>query len=214
MSREAIINAANQPPQPAIEKHNAGSNGSDYCCHSAAMHWGFISLGESGNSANNIINLLSSAICQACSSKTYEGETGLHGTISNEWYGHNVCENDAIQIGSLRDFENVRPGDVLISGNASAPSHSMIVVNKSNNQINIRGFNNQGTFPFDGAPRAAYDPYDRDVSSSSNWTDENGFGPYGANLYYIPYEKFAAKIALIKRRAGLIELKKSYPGVR
>lgn len=91
------------------------------------------------------------------------------------------------------------PGDILCSGVEGRPTHSMVVVSKrmgAHNQVivNIRGFNNAGTFitllPAPGY--MAYDNVDRNVADPALWGMANQpadcFGPAAGRLFWVRYE--------------------------
>lgn len=91
------------------------------------------------------------------------------------------------------------PGDILCSGVPGRPTHSMVVVSRRHDAItnqtavNIRGFNNVGTF-IKSRPQPAYmryDPYDRNVADPSVWNltsrKPNAFAG-DASLYRIKYQ--------------------------
>lgn len=84
-----------------------------------------------------------------------------------------------------------RVGDVLCSGAASRPTHSMVVVDKTGAAVNIRGFNNAGTFAHLQPPPAymQYDGIDRDVAADNMWNvtrrHPNTFGPATVDLFLV-----------------------------
>jgi len=94
---------------------------------------------------------------------------------------------------------NARPGDILCSGVAGRPTHSMAVVSVGAGVVNIRGFNNAGTFVMFNAPYMRYDPVDRNVANPALWgmanQPQNIFGPVGAELFLVRYQTAATNVA-------------------
>ena len=82
-------------------------------------------------------------------------------------------------------------GDVLCSGTAGIPIHSMIVVEKLGTAVRIRGFNNAGTFGHLQPPPGymEYDNIDRDVADERMWNvtrrRPNAFGLASVELFVV-----------------------------
>lgn len=90
---------------------------------------------------------------------------------------------------SLATVGIAQAGDVLCSGTAGIPIHSMVVVDKIGTAVRIRGFNNVGTFGHLQPPPGymTYDGIDRDVADSNMWnvtrTRPNTFGLASVDLF-------------------------------
>ena len=87
------------------------------------------------------------------------------------------------------NMATVQAGDVLCSGAFGRPTHSMVVVSVGAGAVNIRGFNNAGTFAhLVPAPvYMQYDSNDRDVAAANMWDvtghHPNKFGPATVDLF-------------------------------
>jgi hypothetical protein len=100
---------------------------------------------------------------------------------------------------------NARAGDIVCSGVAGRPTHSMAVVHSSSGAagpvVNIRGFNNAGTFITLAPPPAymQYDSIDRNIGDPSLWgmanQPQNCFGPAAGELFLVRYEMAATNVA-------------------
>ena len=105
-----------------------------------------------------------------------------------------------------RDFlTNARAGDILCSGVSGRPTHSMVVVSSGAGPqgpvVNIRGFNNAGTF-ITCNPRPdymQYDAIDRNVADAALWGMANHapylFGPATVELFLVRYQTAAMNMA-------------------
>jgi hypothetical protein len=95
------------------------------------------------------------------------------------------------QLLSRATLANAQPGDVLCSGNWGNVTHSMVVVSRIGNAVNIRGFNNAGTFGHHVPPPLymEYDAQDRDVAAPDMWGTlgllPGKFGPAGVALFLV-----------------------------
>jgi hypothetical protein len=84
-----------------------------------------------------------------------------------------------------------RAGDILCSGTAGRPTHSMVVVERLGAAVKIRGFNNVGTFGHLRPPPGymQYDNTDRDVADGGMWNvtgrHPNTFGPATVDLFLV-----------------------------
>lgn len=96
---------------------------------------------------------------------------------------------------------NAHPGDIFCSGIAGRPTHSMAVVSVAAGVVNIRGFNNAGTFVMLNPPPQymQYDNVDRNVADPAIWgmanQPQNFFGPARAELFLVHYQTAAMNVA-------------------
>jgi hypothetical protein len=125
--------------------------------------------------------------------------------FTGQWMWDNIYSQTPYM---LLDSDNISllcdPGDILVVGIGAA--HSMVVVSSSYNwhaalpgYVNIRGYNNIGTFgplligapPVPGFPPAQYDDNDRDVADARLWSGpgppQTQFGMGVAPLYKVRY---------------------------
>ena len=94
-------------------------------------------------------------------------------------------------------------GDVLVTDNPQAPSHTMVVVSKTSVMtrkfVSIRGFNNFGTLGT--GIRDAYDASDHDIDRDKYWNDAN-FGNAGVPLHRIPYANYSAAAVAVRNNCN------------
>jgi hypothetical protein len=95
------------------------------------------------------------------------------------------------QLLSRATVATAQAGDVVCSGSWGNVTHSMVVVSRIGNAVNIRGFNNAGTFSHHQPPPLfmEYDAQDRDVAAPDMWGTlglmPSKFGPAGVALFRV-----------------------------
>lgn len=148
-------------------------------CHEAVLGWLLISLGYPR--PWRLIRLAAARPGFGVQGKTVQFD-GL-------WMWRNIYLSN-IRV-SQATVGLAQAGDVLCSGMAGCPTHSMVVVERRGAAVLIRGFNNAGTFFHLVPPPGSlvYDSIDRDVADAGMWNVKGGhpnaFGAAGSELYLV-----------------------------
>lgn len=210
MTAQAFAGNSKIEPSPHTTVHVGGSV-TGYTCHMAAMHWAFMTLGDTQQQANNRITRIIQTTCNGCLGTT----PGMHGSINPQWYGKefffHIPATHILNRQSL--YDGVSIGDVLIIPDPRMPMHTMVAVGKSalallgTHYVYVRGYNNYGTLMT--GIRDQYDDADRDIDKASLWRPNPNtviggelFGASsGSTLYVVAYEDFIEKARVVKDRS-------------
>lgn len=178
-----------------------------FTCHVAALYWAFHDLTNNATEAAAMVEAIAKANCQRC--REPGGGGGIqqgHHSIPHPWYGRNLCRGALAVSDSTALQAYAEVGDVLLVGDPSRPSHSMVVVNKSllGQGLHVRGYNNFLTLGT--GRRDAYDPQDRDVGVMQFWHRQGNVTHFGQGyamggpLYRVPYGTYVLGHADALRR--------------
>ena len=145
----------------------------------AAIHWALVSLGQTQQQAQDMVQKLTREYCPHC-----KGQNNMIASMQNQVYGNIFCQN-ATPLGQVP----LAVGDVVIVPNKNLPMHSMVVVSINGANIGIRGYNNAGTFA--GAPFLQYDPTTRMLANRTS--------PVANPVFVIQQEEFVTKARNLSR---------------
>jgi hypothetical protein len=160
-----------------------------YNCHMAVIHWALVTLGHGDQVAQAAVQKLTGKNCKDCYGL---GKCLQRSALDERVYAAIFCKK-VTSIGSKPSAQDVELGDVILVPDPKNPMHSMVVVEKSNDdRIGIRGFNNIGTFIGTDAPYARYD-------SVTRWLDDRTIPE--REVYRVKQMDF-----LFAAQAALIEL--------
>ncbi len=186
--------AKTAPPVPSAAHPWRGV----HTCHEAALYW------ELKEQNYQYPDRLLEAIITVT-------RIGIGTCIPPAWY--NRLYQGALRINGRDELRNnVAVGDVLITGTAAQPSHTMVVIKNSKSGLRwrtfIRGFNNYGTLGTGPAAAYGYDNNDRDIDKDKFWHQAGGnnyvFGlqPAAAmplrRVPYIMYRHRVRNVAFLK----------------
>jgi hypothetical protein len=168
-----------------------GNGPRGYNCHGAAIYWASRVNGLAQDRAYALYSRIA---------EYYNGRLGndnATASIVSGGYGDAFC-----RVGMKLTTPALNPveytvGDVIFTEHPSSPMHSMIVVAVSvaQNTIEVRGYNNNGTFVLDNPqpPRDAYDNYTRNLATRV-YTN--------VPLYRIPGNTFCLKVKSVAMNLG------------
>jgi hypothetical protein len=183
----------------------AGQHG--YTCHMSALFWAFRDLGDTAAVADARVEAIATNKCHGCAAAALQGgPAAMHVSISNSWYGTNLCNAADQVIANRAALVNTAVGDVLWVGDHRSPAHSMVLVGKLNlpnaTQVYIRGFNNVGTLG--SGPHNQYDAQDRNIDKDQYWHTQGNNTRFGLNylqdrvLHRIDYNTFIGRAAVVR----------------
>jgi hypothetical protein len=169
-----------QVMQPPFKPGN-GQRG--YNCHGAAIYWAARANGLAQDRAYALYNRIA---------EYYNVRLGNHNattSILSGGYGETFCGVGVKLTTPALNPAEYSVGDVIFTEHPSHPMHSMIVVAVSiaQNTIDVRGYNNNGTFLLDNPqpPKDAYDNHTRNLATRV-YPD--------VPLYRIPGDTFCLKV--------------------
>ena len=182
------MSLAQQVMQPPFKP---GGGRREYNCHGAVIYWAARANGLAQDRAYALYNRIA---------EHYNGQlNSTHATTSilSGGYGETFCRvNVKLTTPTLNPAE-YSVGDVIFTPYPSHPMHSMIVVAVSvaDKTINVRGYNNCGTFLEDAPPppRDAYDDHTRNLATRV-YKD--------VAIYRIPENTFCLKIKSVAMSLG------------
>jgi hypothetical protein len=147
-------------------------------CHEAVLYWLIKAVGK--KDPKQLLTRLRKSI-------------GL-GQITGNWMNTNIY-TASVQMTQATLRGSLTAGDIVWTGGPGSPIHSMVVVavNAAPGPVNIRGFNNFGTFG-PPAPQLAYDNRDLDISANNLWHANDKFGGHMSQepMYQVTYATAAA----------------------
>jgi hypothetical protein len=162
-----------------------------YNCHGAVIYWAARANGLAQDRAYALYNRIA---------EHYNGQFGNNNamtSILSGGYGETFCRVGVKLTTPALNPAEYSVGDVIFTPHPNHPMHSMIVVAVSvaGNTINVRGYNNCGTFLKDvpQPPRDAYDNYTRNLATRV-YED--------VALYRIPENTFCLKIRSVAMNLG------------
>ena len=190
MTEIPFVQAAMSAPNPQSVTHPSGGQ-VVYTCHMAVMHWMCMALGDAAAEANRVVSAFTKASCPGCNGG------GNHNSVDASEYGGIFCKG-ATKIPNMAGVAGaVTVGDVLITSFPNRPMHSMVVVGKDATTVQIRAFNNMGTFG--AGPRLQYDTTSRNICDPALWfSNAAKFGATGSDLYVVPHRSFATAMRTVR----------------
>lgn len=171
MPRQAFLRASLTYPRPFHLIHQGQRGAVVYTCHMAVLHWALMALGQPQEKAHLKVRDYTFAHCLGC-----QGTHDWHSSLNIRQYGQDFCQSGIEIEGPENLSENCKPGDVLVVGEPTNVSHTMVVhrvdegepaaipagaaaaaatgstgkeelaIDKDNRGVFIRGFNNSSTF--------------------------------------------------------------------
>jgi hypothetical protein len=162
-----------------------------YNCHGAAIYWAARANGLAQDRAYALYNRIA---------EHYNGQLGNHNataSILSGGYGEAFCRVGVRLTTPALNPAEYTVGDVIFTEHPSNPMHSMIVVAVlvGQNTIEVRGYNNNGTFLLDipQPPRDAYDNNTRNLATRV-YPD--------VALYRVPENTFCMKVRSVAMSLG------------
>jgi hypothetical protein len=142
-------------------------------CHDAVFYWVLRELNHNAEKANKIINNIYGS-----------GEF----MSSFQWIGDALGYAEGVQL-TEDTMNTVKAGDILFTGSAKLPTHSMVC----DTDTTIQGFNNGGTFGGDTDKYEQRVPLNALRGVERNIWNDDKFGLYGAPLYKVTYDTASKK---------------------
>ncbi|TRW97651.1 hypothetical protein FNJ84_09145 [Paracoccus sp. M683] len=189
MSGQNLSTLSKTAPNPWLNRHSDNST-TEYTCHTAAMHWGYMDLGLTEAEANAKVDRFVRATCPGCINNG-----AFHFSLPAMRYGPIFCQG--AQRITRNDLVNLHPGDVLITGHYTVPNHSMIVRQvRRADHVTVRGFNNFGTLGTGQLLR--YDPTSHNITKDKYWNANDMFGinAPGVPLLVVPYATYSQALRM------------------
>lgn len=158
-------------------------------CHGAAIYWAAKENGLDDASAYAAYDL----IADHCNGSAAGGAT----SILSGPYGKTFCSGAFLRTTPALNATEYRIGDVIFAPHPSYPMHSMIVVAlPGGNTVQIRAFNNHGTFTLDipKPPENDYDDQNRDLANRVYPNEP---------IYRIPEDTFCGRVSRMTKLLGV-----------
>jgi hypothetical protein len=159
-------------------------NGRGFNCHGAVIFWAGRVNGLNNDRAYALYNRIAEHYNRQVNPNAHHTTSILSGA-----YGRAFCRIGTALTTPVLNAAEYAVGDVIFTENHAQPMHSMVVVAVSvpNNTVEIRAFNNTGTFTL-GVPPPPKDAYDDNTRDLSTRVMLN------VPLYKIPGNTFCTKV--------------------